>query len=170
MSQVRKRSRRIAGALIRNAGRTSANTAKKSLCDAWSSVRLFTGNFLRFSFSVGDRRNIKNFVVAIVLLAAPCARGATLDDVLFLTRVEAYETIFDTTLTTQEGKRVPIGKGTKLNVAGFTGREAFIISRTDRPNGFVPKQDIAPARGSENRGNGTIREQTLETDRQLQQP
>ncbi|MGH7773893.1 MAG: hypothetical protein ACREQA_16845, partial [Candidatus Binatia bacterium] len=72
--------------------------------------------------------------------------AGNIDDVTFLTKVQSYEAIVNTTLITQEGKRLPIERGTKLNVAGFTRAEAFVISRTDKPNGFVRREDIAPMR------------------------
>ncbi len=97
-----------------------------------------------------------------LLLVPIHAWPASLDDVVFLTRVQEYETIVDTTLVTQEGKRIPIPKGTTLNVAGFARDEAFVISRTDRPNGFVWKDDIAPRRRPPNGGEGTIREETVQ--------
>jgi hypothetical protein len=104
-----------------------------------------------------------------LLVASPFSnlRAATLDDVEFLRKIETYEATFDTTLVTQEGNRVPVNRGTRLNVAGFTRDEAFIISRTDRPNGFVPRNDIAPLNSSRsnNPREGGIREQTLEMNR-----
>ena len=72
--------------------------------------------------------------------------SATIDEVTFLTRIQPYEAVVDTVLITQEGKRIPIDYGTRLNVAGFTSTEAFIISRKDSPNGFVRRTDIAPVR------------------------
>jgi hypothetical protein len=81
----------------------------------------------------------------VSLLLAAGASGASLDDVVFLRKVEAYEAAKGTTLVTQEGKRAPIQKGTILNVAGFAGEDAFVISRKDgRPNGFIKRTDIAP--------------------------
>lgn len=88
------------------------------------------------------------FSFLLALLIALHAGAATIDEVTFLAKVEAYEAIVDTILMTQEGKRIPVDKGTRLNVAGFTGTEAFIISRTDKPNGFVRKSDVTPARRS----------------------
>jgi hypothetical protein len=96
------------------------------------------------------------------LLVPMHARPGSIDDVIFLNRVQDYETIVTTTLVTQEGKRIPVPKGTRLNIAGFTRDEAFVISRTDRPNGFVWRDDIAPRRRSPGAGEGTIREETLE--------
>ena len=101
-------------------------------------------------------------VVICSLLVPMYARPGSIDDVIFLNRVQEYETIVTTTLVTQEGKRIPIPKGTKLNIAGFIRDEAFVISRTDRPNGFVWRNDIAPRRGSSGGREGTIREETLE--------
>jgi len=101
-------------------------------------------------------------VVISLLLVPIYARPGSIDDVIFLNRVQDYETIVDTTLVTQEGKRIPIPKGTKLNIAGFTRDEAFVISRTDRPNGFVWRDDIAPRKRSSGGSEGTIREETLE--------
>jgi hypothetical protein len=100
-------------------------------------------------------------VIAFGSLFPHPARPASLDDVTFLTRVEDYETIVDTALTTQEGKRIPLAKGTRLNVAGFTATEAFVISRLDKPNGFVRKADIAPVRGQPRLREGTIKEEPL---------
>ncbi len=101
--------------------------------------------------------------VVIWLLLVPIhAWPASIDDVVFLNRVQEYETIVSTTLVTQEGKRIPIPKGTTLNIAGFTRDEAFVISRTDRPNGFVWKDDIAPRRRSSGDREGAIKEETLE--------
>lgn len=74
------------------------------------------------------------------------ARPASIDEVTFLKKIETYEAIVDTTLVTPEGKRIAIARGTRLNVAGFTELEAFVISRLDKPNGFVRKRDIAPVR------------------------
>lgn len=85
-----------------------------------------------------------------------------IDDVMFLNRIEIYETIVNTTLVTQEGKRIPIPKGTKLNIAGFAGDEAFVISRTDRPNGYVWRDTIAPVGSSSPSRPGTIKEETLQ--------
>jgi hypothetical protein len=100
-------------------------------------------------------------VVISWLLVPIYAWSASIDDVIFLNRVQEYETIVDTTLVTQEGKRIPLPKGTKLNVAGFTRDEAFIISRSDRPNGFLAKMDIAPRSGSPRVPDETIREETV---------
>lgn len=83
-----------------------------------------------------------SFLLAVLIALTGWA--ASIDDVTFLSKVEPYDTVVDTTLVTQEGKRIPIDRGTRLNVAGFTGTEAFIISRTDKANGFVRKSDIAP--------------------------
>jgi hypothetical protein len=88
------------------------------------------------------------FAFLFALLIAPKIQAASIDEVTFFTKIEAYEAIVNTTLVTQEGKRIPIDKGTRLNVAGFAGTEAFIISRTDKANGFVRKADIAPVRRS----------------------
>jgi hypothetical protein len=83
--------------------------------------------------------------VILVLLVGPPARAASIEDVTFLTRIEVYETIAGTTLVTQEGKRIPLDKGTRVNVAGFTETEALVVSRSDRPNGFIKKSDLAPS-------------------------
>jgi hypothetical protein len=110
-----------------------------------------------------DKKTAAILGIMICSLLVPiCARPATIDDVVFLNRVQEYETIASTTLVTQEGKRIPIPKGTRLNIAGFTRDDAFVISRTDRPNGFVRKEDIAPTRRSDGATEGTIREETLE--------
>jgi len=81
--------------------------------------------------------------------------------VTFLNKVEVYETIVDTSLITQEGKRFPIAKGMRLNVVGFTTTEAFVISRMDKPNGFVRKTDISPIRGESGIREEIIKEETL---------
>lgn len=83
--------------------------------------------------------------LALVLLASLPAWAGNIDDVTFLRRIEVYVTVVDTTLVTQEGNRIQVGRGTRLNVAGFTSSEAFVISRKDRPNAFVRRTDIAPA-------------------------
>src|SRR5512142_622504 len=101
----------------------------------------------------GLRMEAKDFSALGLLLAALLmpmeASAGDINDVTFLTRIQVYETTVDTTLVTQEGKRVRIPKGTRLNIAGFTKDEAFVISHSDRPNGFVWKDTIAlkgPAR------------------------
>ena len=71
--------------------------------------------------------------------------AASIDDVTFLPKVQIYKAEKATTLVTQERKRFPIKKGTVLNVAGFTQNEALVVSRKDKPNGFVKRTDIAPA-------------------------
>jgi hypothetical protein len=103
------------------------------------------------------------FIVSLALasIVGSEIRAATIDDVTFLTRVDAYEAIVNTTLVTQEGKRFPIDKGTRVNVAGFTETEAFVISRTDRPNGFIRKADLAPAESSKSLQAPRIKEETL---------
>jgi len=111
---------------------------------------------------ISKRSAVMVGVVIFSLLVPMYARPGSIDDVIFLNRVQDYETIVDTTLVTQEGKRIPIPKGTRLNIAGFTRDEAFVVSRTDRPNGFVWRDDIAPRRRSSGGGEGTIREETLE--------
>jgi hypothetical protein len=95
------------------------------------------------------------------LLPRPAWTG-NIDDVIFLKRIEVYETTVSTTLVTQEGKRIPIAKGTRLNIAGFDGDEALVISRTDRPNGFVWRDTIAPIGASSPSRPGTIKEETLD--------
>ena len=77
-------------------------------------------------------------------LPAPGVRAASLDDVIFLRKIETYEAAKETTLVTQEGKKTPIKKGTILNVAGFTQNDALVVSRKDKPNGFIKRTDIAP--------------------------
>lgn len=67
-------------------------------------------------------------------------------EVTFLKKVQTYVALVDTVLVTQEGRRIPVTKGTKLNVAGFTPTEAFVISRKDKPNAYVKKTDIVPVR------------------------
>ena len=99
--------------------------------------------------------------VLLAVIAGSQAWAATIDDVEFLNRIQAYETIVNTTLVTQEGKKIPLDRGTIVNVAGFTKTEAFVISRTDRPNGFVKKTDLAPARQSNAMKFPPIQEQTI---------
>ncbi|HUK42695.1 MAG TPA: hypothetical protein VLX11_16685 [Candidatus Acidoferrales bacterium] len=98
----------------------------------------------------------------LAVLAGSQAWAATIDDVEFLTRIQTYETIVDTTLVTQEGKQIPLHKGTTVNVAGFTKTEAFVISRSDRPNGFIKKTDLAPARRSNAMEFPPIKEKTIQ--------
>lgn len=92
---------------------------------------------------------MKKFILLLIAafsLTLSQASAGDINDVTFFTKVKAYEASTDTTIVTQEGKRLPVTKGTRLNVAGFTKTEAFVISRKDRPNGFVNKADIAPAK------------------------
>ena len=107
---------------------------------------------------------MKTLIVSLLLavIAGSRAWAATIDDVEFLTRIQTYETIVNTTLVTQEGKKIPLEKGTTLNVAGFTKTEAFIISRSDRPNGFIKRTDIAPAKRSNAMKFPPIEEQTIQ--------
>lgn len=95
------------------------------------------------------------------LLAVSGPMAATIDEVKFLPRIERYEATVNTTLVTQEGKRIPIDRGTRLNVAGFTSTEAFIISRTDRPNGFIRRVDLAPLGPSRTIDPPRIKEETI---------
>jgi hypothetical protein len=90
-------------------------------------------------------QTIKMASVVFVMLAGSQLLAASIEDVRFLTRIETYEAIVNTTLVTQEGQKIPITRGTKLNVAGFTETEAFILSRSDRPTGFIRKRDLAPS-------------------------
>src|SRR5437879_10328656 len=99
-----------------------------------------------------DRRTTKRkslipCLIILVSLFPLDALSGSIDEVIFRNKVEVYETIVDTSLITQEGKRFPIAKGIRLNVVGFTTTEAFVISRMDKPNGFVRKTDISPIRG-----------------------
>ena len=107
---------------------------------------------------------MKTSIVSLLLavIAGSQAWAGTIDDVEFLTRIQTYETIVNTTLVTQEGKTIPLDRGTTVNVAGFTKTEAFVISRTDRPNGFIKKADLAPARRSNLPESPPIREQTIQ--------
>jgi hypothetical protein len=95
---------------------------------------------------VTRKKGLALFFILLALLISPDTWTGNIDEVTFLVRVEPYEAIVNATLVTQEGKRIPIERGTRLNVAGFTKTEAFVISRTDKPNGFIRKDDIAPAR------------------------
>jgi hypothetical protein len=87
--------------------------------------------------------------------------AASIEDVTFLTRIQVYETVTSTTLVTQEGKKIPLDKGTRVNVAGFTATEALIVSRSDRPNAFVKRADIVPSRESNALEPPRIKEETL---------
>lgn len=107
-------------------------------------------------------------LIGAVLLNLVCfiplhGHAMDIDEVIFFTRVQTYEAIVDTTLVTQEGKRIPIAKGTRLNVAGFTKAVAFVISRSDKPNGFVSKADVAPL-GRRSYNEPKIREETLSNE------
>jgi hypothetical protein len=97
----------------------------------------------------------------LALILGPPTWAASIEDVTFLTRIQVYETVADTTLITQEGKRIPLDKGTKVNVAGFTATEALIVSRSDRPNAFVKKADIVPITGANVSEPPHIKEETL---------
>ncbi len=92
--------------------------------------------------------------------------AGTIDDVTFLARIQLYETIANTTLVTQEGKRTPLDRGMRVNVAGFTETEALVVSRSDRPIGFIRKADLAPAGGSSTLESPRIREETLPRPRE----
>lgn len=96
----------------------------------------------------------------IALVTASPSWAASIEDVTFLSKIQVYETIANTTLVTQEGKRIPLDRGTKVNVAGFTATEALVVSRSDRPNAFVQKADIVPVTRS-NTEPPQIREETL---------
>lgn len=52
---------------------------------------------------------MKTLIVSLLLavIAGSQAWAATIDDVEFLTRIQTYETIVNTTLVTQEGKKIP---------------------------------------------------------------
>jgi hypothetical protein len=108
------------------------------------------------------RKSLIRFLVILTWLLPLDARSATIDEVTFINKVESYEAIVDTSLITQEGKRFPIPRGTRLNVAGFTTTEAFVISRMDKPNGFVRKADISPAGGRSGIREETIREEPIQ--------
>lgn len=97
----------------------------------------------------------------LALVLAPPTWAASVEDVTFLTRIQVYETVANTTLVTQEGKRIPLDKGMKVNVAGFTATEALVVSRSDRPNAFVKRADIAPSKGSHVPEPPHIKEETL---------
>lgn len=91
----------------------------------------------------------KSFLASWFLLALLSPLGvlaASIDEVTFETKVRQYEAVVDTTLVTQEGKRIAVEKGARLNVIGFTPTEAFVVSRKDRPNAFVKRRDIAPVK------------------------
>lgn len=97
----------------------------------------------------------------IALVTASPSWAASIEDVTFLSKIQVYETIANTTLVTQEGKRIPLDRGTKVNVAGFTATEALVVSRSDRPNAFVQKADIVPVTRSNTAEPPQIREETL---------
>lgn len=91
---------------------------------------------------------MKKWTVALLIIPAILvtlqAFAGSIDEVTFLTKIQPYDAKVNTVLVTQGGKRVSITKGTRLNVAGFTPTEAFVISRKDNPNGFVKRTDITP--------------------------
>lgn len=92
------------------------------------------------------KRRFLAAALILVSLFSLRAWAGNIDEVTFLKKVQTYEAVVDTTLVTQEGKRIEVTKGTRLNVAGFTATEAFVISRKDRPNGFVRRGDIVPVK------------------------
>jgi hypothetical protein len=104
----------------------------------------------------------------LALIAVAPIWAASIDEVTFLSRIQVYETVANTTLVTQEGKRIPLDRGMRVNVAGFTETEALVISRSDRPNGFIRKSDITPAFAPSAVDTPRIREETL--PRQGQSP
>lgn len=93
---------------------------------------------------------MRKWVIVLLIVLASLGPLETwagdINEVTFLTKVKTYVAIVDTILVTQEGRRIPITKGTKLNVAGFTPTEAFVISKKDKPNAYVKRTDIAPVR------------------------
>ena len=93
---------------------------------------------------------MRKWVIVLLIVLASLGPLETwagdINEVTFLTKVKTYVAIVDTILVTQEGRRIPITKGTKLNVAGFTQTEAFVISKKDKPNAYVKRTDIAPVR------------------------
>jgi hypothetical protein len=89
------------------------------------------------------------FILSLTVLAFLVSLkvwAGDIDEVTFLKKVQTHVTIVDTVLVTQEGRRIPITKGTKINVAGFTKTEAFVISRRDKPNAYVKRTDIVAVR------------------------
>ena len=90
---------------------------------------------------------MRKWVIVLLIVLASLGPLETwagdINEVTFLTKVKTYVAIVDTILVTQEGRRIPITKGTKLNVAGFTQTEAFVISKKDKPNAYVKRTDIA---------------------------
>lgn len=91
------------------------------------------------------RRVVPTALILVFLLGLRTWAGS-IDEVTFVKKIQTYETVVDTTIVTQEGKRIKVTKGTRLNVAGFTSTEAFVVSRKDRPTGFVKREDIVPAK------------------------
>lgn len=93
---------------------------------------------------------MKKWTVALLIISAILvalqAFAGSIDEVTFLTKIQPYDAKVNTVLVTQEGRRISITKGTRLNVAGFTSTEAFVISRKDNPSGFVKRTDITPVR------------------------
>ena len=85
-------------------------------------------------------------MTVLVFLVSPKAWARDIEDIIFLKNVQTYVTIVDTILVTQEGRRIPITKGTKINVAGFAQTEAFVISRRDKPNAYIKRTDIVAVR------------------------
>lgn len=92
------------------------------------------------------KQRVAATALGLVFLFGLRAWAGSIDEVTFLRKIETYEVVVDTTLVTQEGKRITVKRGTRLNVAGFTPTEAFVVSRRDRPNAFVRRRDIVPAK------------------------
>lgn len=93
---------------------------------------------------------MKKWVIVTLTVLVPLlplkAWGGNINEITFLNKVQTYVAIVDTVLVTPEGRRIPITKGTKLNVVGFTPTEAFVISRKDRPNAYVKRTTIVSVR------------------------
>jgi hypothetical protein len=90
------------------------------------------------------KQRVEAIALILVFLFGLRAWAGNIDDVTFLRKIQVYEAVVDTTLVTQEGNRIKITKGTRLNVVGFTPVEALVVSRKDKPNVFVRRNDIAP--------------------------
>ena len=91
------------------------------------------------------KTQVARIVVVLALLFSLQVQAGNIDQVTFFRTIQLYITTVDTTLVTQEGKRIRILEGTVLNVAGFTPTEVFVVSRKDKPNGFIKRTDIKPA-------------------------
>ena len=144
----------------------STSSANSPLSSFVGNLPVLAPSFEKWGERMEKRRTTKRKYLTLCLIVFVSlfpleAWPGSIDEVTFLSKVEVYETIVDTSLITPEGKRLPIAKGMRLNVAGFTMTEAFVISRMDKPNGFVRKTDISPSRGGSGIRDEIIKEEIL---------